>query len=612
MSDQQGPCARGRRPWPAIIGLCSRRGPGSTLRALSRRRLLARWSLVLLVALSGCALGPARQQQVDQRLVDEQEQSQQCPDDGHCAAPSLLLAAVAADRQQHQALQLEQGADALRLRLHLIRAARERIDLQTFIFRDSVSSQLLLVELLAAARRGVEVRLLVDQLLSFGDPDRLAHLALAHRNLKVRVYNPTFREASTQFWEMALGVICCFRSINQRMHNKLFIVDNTLAIIGGRNYDDSYFDLDPDFLYYDRELLISGPTLAPMTASFEEFWRHEETFPVARLADVGRSLLAGRERQAEPFPAVAQVGAQLAAISADADDADLMEARFLAPLAAVDEIEFVADQPAKVHSDDPLANAVSLAIGDLLAQGREQILLQTPYLVLGSDSRRMFKARREQEPGLTVRVSTNSLAATDAIPVYALSYKYKKRYLRELGFDIYEFMPQPNDMDAMVDRLPELPPPRLSMHAKSLVIDGHTALVGTHNFDPRSDRYNTEAAVIIRDRAFAGLLSASILGDIDADNSWRVARRERGPAPFYRLSRFVESVSTALPLFDLWPFRYASSFELNDGCPPLARDHPGFYDCHIDRGDFPEVDSMLKRFLTRLGTAFGAPLLPIL
>ena len=576
------------------------------------RTLLARCSLILLVLLSGCALGPARQQQVDQRLAQEQDQSQQCPGDGRCAAPSPLLEAAAAGRDRHHALQLEQGADALRLRLHLIRAARQRIDLQTFIFRDSASSQLLLAELLAAARRGVQVRLLVDQLLSFGDPNHMAHLALAHANLELRVYNPTFREASTELWEMALGVVCCFRSLNQRMHNKLFIVDDTVAIIGGRNYDDSYFDLDPEFLYYDRELLVSGPTVPAMTASFQAFWQHEESVPFSRLADVGRSLLAGRERPVAPFPAVAPVRQQLAAISADADDATLVRGRFLAPLVPVAQMQFVADHPAKVHSEDPMANAVSLAIGELLAQGRDEILLQTPYLVLGRDSRRMFKARREQTPGLTVRVSTNSLAATDAVPVYALSYKYKKRYLRELGFDVYEFMPHPGDMATMIEPLPALPPPRLSMHAKSLVIDGHTALVGTHNFDPRSDRYNTEAAVIIRDQAFARSLSASIRRDIDPDNSWLVARRERGPAPFYRLSRWLESVSTALPLFDLWPFRYASSFQLNPGCPPLARDHPGFYECYADRGDFPEVDSVLKRFLTRLGTAFGAPLLPIL
>lgn len=586
---------------------CIRRAPG-----LTPVSVLARCCLLALVLLSGCALGPARQQQVDQRLEQEQDRSEQCPGQGRCAAPSPLLETVAGERQQHQALQLEQGADALRLRLHLIRAARQRIDLQTFIFRDSASSQLLLDELLAAARRGVQVRLLVDQLLSFGDPDHMAHLALAHANLELRVYNPTFREASTQFWEMALGVICCFRSINQRMHNKLFIVDDTVAIIGGRNYDDSYFDLDPEFLYYDRELLVSGPTVAAMTASFEAFWRHEESVPVSGLADVGRSLLAGRERPVAPFPAVDPVRRQLARISADADDAGLVDARFLAPLTPVAHMEFVADQPAKVHSDDPMANAVSLAIAGLLAQGRSEILLQTPYLVLDRGSRRMFKSRREQAPGLTVRVLTNSLAATDAIPVYALSYKYKKRYLRELGFEIYEFMPQPGDLGVMIERLPGLPPPRLSMHAKSLVIDGHTALVGTHNFDPRSDRYNTEAAVIIRDQAFARSLSASIRRDIGADNSWLVARRKRGPAPFYRLSRWLESVSTALPLFDLWPFRYASSFQLSEGCPPLARDHPGFYECYADRGDFPGVGSVLKRFLTRLGTAFGAPLLPIL
>ena len=74
-------------------------------------------------------------------------------------------------------------------------------------------------------------------------------------------------------------------------------------------------------------------------------------------------------------------------------------------------------------------------------------------------------------------------------------------------------------------------------------------------------------------------------------------------------------MSTALPLFDLWPFRYASSFERRPDprCRTvLAPGHPDFYACHDDVGDFPGVDSRWRRFLTRLAAAFGAPALPIL
>ncbi len=575
---------------------------------------LGLWLLAVLSLLlaSGCALGPARQQQVDQRIANERSDRVDCQREDRCASASPLLDAARAHPQEHRVALLEHGADALRIRLHLIRSAQRSIDVQTFILRDSASSRLLIDELLAAARRGVHVRVLADQLFSHGEPRSIAQLALAHRLFEMRFHNPTFRESSTQLWEMAVGALCCFTTLNQRMHNKLFLVDDQVGIIGGRNYADTYFDLDPDFVYYDRDLLVSGPSVKEMADSFDLYWQHPLSVPPERLSDVGRALFRGREQASLPLDETVILRQRLDAIARDADDMALIDQRFVQTQMPVQSLRFVVDQPVKARSRNPDANAVSLAFADLLAKANDEVLLQTPYLVIDKVNRRAYRTRSEDRPNLAVKVSTNSLAATDAIPVYALSYKYKKRYLRELGFDIYEFKPVPGDVADMVEGATPEQSPRVSMHAKSAVFDNRIGLVGTHNFDPRSDRYNSEAAVIIDDAAFAQRLAATIRRDIEPANSWLVAKRERGPAPFYRLSRFIESVSTALPIFDFWPFRYASNFELQEGCSPIARDHPDFYRCHADVGNFPGVDSALKRFLTRLGTAFGAPLVPIL
>ncbi len=588
--------------------------------------------LPLLVGL-GCALGPSQQARVSERVSAEQVRELTCgplneehagliptaSDNGCRACPPRSCAADSPFHQlsigpnlPHRLLALEQGADALRVRLHLIRTARRSIELQTYIFGTGVSSELILEELLAAARRGVHVRVLVDQLFSLDDPRHVAFLALAHRNFELRYYNPTFREARTQAWEFAASILCCFTRLNQRMHNKLFSVDDTVAIIGGRNYRDSYFDLDPDFAYYDRELLITGPVVPEMVASFDRFWRHRVSVPMTGLHDVARQLLRGRERPAEPADVPPLVRERLAQMSRQADDPAQIRRRFIDPLRTVDSVQFMSDRPSKIRSRRPDANAVSLAIAELLSNARNQVIVQTPYLVLSRESRRLYRRHREHNPGLEVRVSTNSLAATDALPVYALSYKYKKRYLRDLGFQIYEFRPDPGDVADLIEGAEPGAAPRVSMHAKSLVVDGSISLVGTHNFDPRSDRYNTESALIIRDREFARMLSDSIERDMAPANSWMVAKRERGPAPFYRLSRLLESISTALPIFDLWPFRYASNFESIPDCPILEREHADFYSCHRDVGNFPGVDGLGKRVITRLLTAFGAPLLPIL
>src|SRR5690606_18019216 len=299
-------CPNGRAGRFAAKAACWNRGRPDTAVSVPHRRPRRTSTVWLLLGLllSGCALGPAKQRQIAERIATDQDRTLVCPASLDCAASSPFHPLIEADDGDHRALLLEGGADALRLRLHLIRAARHSVDIQTFIFQDEPSSELLLAELLKAARRGVRVRLLVDQLFSLDDPERLAQLALAHRNFELRFYNPTFREARTQAWEFAAGALCCFTRFNQRMHSKLFVIDGAIAIIGGRNYRDSYFDLDPDFAYYDREVLVMGPVLADMMSSFDLYWTHRLSLPAARLHDVGRALL----KQAPAAPAGGAAG----------------------------------------------------------------------------------------------------------------------------------------------------------------------------------------------------------------------------------------------------------------------------------------------------------------
>ena len=155
---------------------------------------------------------------------------------------------------------------------------------------------------------------------------------------------------------------------------------------------------------------------------------------------------------------------------------------------------------------------------------------------------------------------------------------------------------------------------RIGRHAKSVVIDERIGVIGTHNFDPRGDTYNTESAVVIEDPAFARALADSIRRDIKPDNSWVIAPRDKPPV-FSGLEYSIGKVSEHLPLFDLWPTRYATSYEFVPGpsCPqPLPRNHPGFRACYRPVGDFPEVSLGLKSLTTRMFTAFGAGLAPIL
>jgi phosphatidylserine/phosphatidylglycerophosphate/cardiolipin synthase-like enzyme len=596
--------------------------------------------LVLLAALASSACGLNRQlaRQADALVAAARPADVDCTRADRCAIPTpyrpLLEQARAsgADAPVSYVNVLERGEDALLLRVHLIRAATRSIDVQTFIWAEDDAGWLVLDELIAAARRGVKVRILADQLFSLDDVEWLARIARAHANLDFKLYNPTFDDAVTQPLEFAAGILCCFSRFNQRMHNKLLLVDGEIGIAGGRNYENRYFDWDQEFDYRDRDVLVLGPHVgAQMQASFDRFWSDPRAVPLTRLNDVNRRIVADGGARGALAPPAGIDEDRIARLRARAGDAAYVRERFVAEALRAARVDYFSDAPDKAsRRDDPAVVELTARISELLAGARREVVFETPYLVLSGRARKIFRSLYKRTPRVPVVVSTNSLAATDAFYVYALSYKYKKRYLKRYGFRIHEFKPFPADAADFVqdyaalsgggntgryERYGKAPLKRggvrLGLHAKSLVIDGEVSLIGSHNFDPRSDDYNTESGFIIHDRAVAERVRAAVLRNAEPRNAWTIARRER-PRLLERINEAIADLSTALPLFDLWPFRYASSFELKPGCAPLPPDAPGFHDCYEDVGDFPEVDLPLKTIYTRIVTAFGAGLVGIL
>jgi len=609
---------------------------------------IARWHVVwlacVLCGLQACAVDPLRARRAAATAAAAQDRALTCAGADACApdSPYRELAARAQEQSTptapvHYVNLLEQGADALALRVHLIRSARRSIDIQTFIFAEDDAGYLIIDELIKAARRGVEVRIIVDQLFSLDDPTFYATLARAHANFELRVYNPTFHKASTPPLEFAAGILCCFLQVNQRMHNKLLLVDDAVGIAGGRNYQNRYYDWDDEFDYRDRDVLVAGPAAAQMRDSFDAFWNYRGTVALSRLRDVAADILAAGI-SAPPYASHAYRDAgRVAALGRKADDAGFIQAQFVARALRVGHVDYFADAPGKPQDDDPPPeNELGQRIMALVAGARSRVVLQTPYLVLSGTARDVFGKLHKAEPGVRVVVSTNSLAATDAFYVYALSYKYKKRYLK-LGFEIHEFKPFPAEVADFVSDYAKLgsgdepagtandgtgyqkygPTPlnrtgvRVGLHAKSMVIDDHIVVIGSHNFDPRSDLYNTESGFIIDDPALAHAVADAILRDTAAGNSWVIARQPR-EQPWRGINNAIADFSAALPVFDIWPFRYATSYELDPGCQPTVPGAADFYACHTDVGDFPEVDLPMKTIYTRTMTAFGAGLISIM
>ena len=596
----------------------------------------------LLLALALSALGAcahvSRQEKLQSvELADRARSSTiTCAADCQIASPLLKLgdaayAASSPGHPRHRVVMLDKGQDSLLARVHLIRAARHSVDLQTFHFERDDSGRVVLDELRAAARRGVRVRLLMDQLSGLADPELQAQLAAFHRNFEVRVYNPVFDQARINPFEFVGGIIFRFRDLNRRMHNKLMIADDRVAIIGGRNIQDEYFDWHGQYNYRDRDVLVAGPAATAMKANFDAFWTDPRALEPARLADVARVLL---QNQGPPPAMVTARSTRVDALAAAADDGAQVFDRLKPYLYDVGQVSFYADLPSK-HADQGQSHAgASGALLAALGGAKREILLQTPYLVLSRPARNLFRRLNKRKPSVSVVVSTNSLAATDAFPAYAMSYKYKRMFLRELGFQIHEYKPFPEDMPIDLEAVPgaaetleakryrfsgyrQGPVPlktagvRIGLHSKSMVVDEDIAIVGSHNFDPRSNDYNTESLVMVHDPVFARALAASIRRDMQPGNSWVIAPKAKLPV-LSQLNYNLGKLSEKLPIFDIWPFPYATSYELKPGCQPLPPADPGFLACYEPVGDFPEVNLTMKMVYTRVLTVFGAGFIPIL
>ncbi len=606
------------------------------------------------------------------------------------AANTAANTSVNRPAPRHYALMLDYGQDALLARLDMIRGATRSIDVQTYIFDEDDAGHLVLDELLTAARRGVKVRLLIDQLAALRKVDTLAALAGAHVNFDVRLYNPVLGRSRINYPMYALASACCWRRLNQRMHNKLIVVDGRVAITGGRNYQNDYYDWDERYNFRDRDILVAGPAIGEMAVNFDAFWNAPLSTPPMRLVDVGRLVLRqGVPEMDHPAP---EQPRRIELMSRDADDAALVRSRLVDAAIPVRSLRYIGDPPGKHEGSFPITETPSQLLRELILSAETRVMLQTPYLVLSKPAQDLFTELQRRESPPRVIVSTNSLAATDAFIPYALSYKYKRRYLRDFKFEIYEFKPFPQDAPIDVEatgtvgvewredgtavvlgsgafgpgsgvmgssgvgsssigsggiassgaggsRSPDRPTPlareysalryskrganeqvplkrggvRFGLHAKSLVIDDRVAVIGTHNFDPRGENYNTESVVVIDDPVFAQVLATSIERDTLPANAWMIARRDKPPV-FSGLEYSLAKVSELLPLFDFWPVRYATSYEFTPGpdCPtPISPRDPDFRRCYEPVGDFPEVAPVIRP-LTRIFTAFGAGLAPIL
>jgi len=391
---------------------------------------------------------------------------------------------------------LDDPSDAVQARVDVIQQAQTEIHLLYFLARNDRITLSVLALLREAKRRGVDdVRVIVD-----GSFHRIPKAVLAHlrdEGVEIRVYHPlTPRHPS---W------------ILRRMHEKVIVVDGARYITGGRNLGEAYFGLAKRKNYVDRDVYVDGPSARDADHHFETLWTS------AHVAQLRVRVTANEKAEA--------------AKRLDEAPRELARAGFIALDTSRDWSEEASVVPSVTFLHDPLDADQGPRVGErlheMLADAKRLIVIESPYFVPSRSMRELLLARRAE--GVEVVVLTNSLRSTDGLLPQAAYLKYR-RSLARAGIQFHEY------------RGPD------TLHAKSIVVDGRLALIGSYNIDPRSRYLNTEVFCVAEDEEFARELHASIESHLE--HAWTISASARGPRLSRAMSLRLWAARLLLPLIE--------------------------------------------------------------
>lgn len=413
---------------------------------------------------------------------------------------------------------LTAGADAFAVRVALARTAQRSLDVQYYIFDADDTGLTLLAEIMAAADRGVRVRLLLDDLHAAGQDKALAGLD-AHPNVEVRLFNP-FANRGVRMFEFLTD----FRRVDRRMHNKSMTADNQLTVVGGRNVGDAYFAAKSDVDFSDLDLLAGGPVVQQVSAVFDDYWNAEATWPLATVArPLAPEETAAQQQRVRQFLDDRKVRVAASPYGKSVLESGVIRAIQQEALPAFwGRATVIADRAAKVmHPPEDDATHAIPELVKVLDGARHDLTLVSPYFVPGDAGMKWLVGL--QQRGVQVHILTNSFGATDVTAVHA-GYAHQREALLEAGVLLYEL--KPGAYSEMAKEKKGHGPggsSRASLHAKTYMVDRRQLFIGSLNLDPRSARLNTEMGIVVDSAPLCAMLGGP-LDDALLDAAYQVVR----------------------------------------------------------------------------------------
>lgn len=443
---------------------------------------------------------------------------------------------------------LEDGAGSMVARAWFTEYAEKTIDIQYFIFSLDNIGLIACDYIVRAADRGVKVRILVDDIMVDADIEDILTLD-SHKNISIKIYNPGVNLGKNIFSKIK-KFATDFRSANQRMHNKTFIVDGKIVITGGRNIADEYFDYDHDYNFRDRDVLLLGKASRNVSSSFKAFWDNDLSVPITRLSDTSsinndtHKFDKLHEYACNPENFWPQIRTRI-----DKFPNTFKTLKNSNGLTWLDNISFVSDVPGKNDGTKGLKGGgiTTDSLISLVRRAKHTIDIQTPYLITNALSRNLFKDAVNR--GVTIRILTNSLASTDNTEAFS-AYQSDRAKLLKTGIKIFEFRPDAAErLTIMTDELHETleKQPIFGLHAKTMVIDGEISVIGTFNLDPRSANLNTECITIIRSKTIAKSVLKGIEIEFKPENAWEITPSFNPDTEVGKLKRLKTWTRKVLP-----------------------------------------------------------------
>jgi cardiolipin synthase C len=384
------------------------------------------------------------------------------------------------------------GVYALDTRVTLAQRARYSLDVQYYQFNNDDTGRLFIRNLRDAARRGVRVRLLVDDLYTTGGDPLFIGLA-AFPNVEVRLFNPFCCGRDSLLGKYTTS-LADFGRLNHRMHNKLFIADGAMVVAGGRNIGDEYFMRSMTDNFVDMDALMVGAVVPQLQAIFDRYWNAPQVYPVEQIIHTDLD----REAQQRSFNRIVDEGEQMMALTLPPVDilgyGPIREDLDAGRLGLIwGKATAFADSPAKVTAmTDEAARSMSVSMNvmDMVMKSNSEVILSSPYFIPGPMGVQAFGDLRKRN--VKVTILTNSLASNDE-PLVHTGYARYRAELLKTGVDLYELSP------TRIHKAKRLMFPGMSLgrlHAKTAIIDNSTVFIGSMNLDPRSASKNTELGIV--------------------------------------------------------------------------------------------------------------------